>query len=322
MAKAPRMHCGGCRCGLAAETVTLFCFSVRCNVDVNTKVKPKSSSALIQGFCWLMLFHRRQRHKTDSNMETTQEKCYDPFDSSLRFVDEEDVLDFLCEGFKSRRALMSCGHAVTPMSLTKWCRTLLDQGETRFVCAQFGCNVEWPYAEVRKMALLTPEETKYFEKSMASNRARANPGAKVCPGCKSSVVRKNYSSLRVRCSVCTANTRRAYDFCWQCLRVWKGRALRTDRCGNDGCGNESLKTLATCPDITIESVTCPSIRACPTCGALLQHDGVTCKYTNCPRCRANICFVCLESSRVSFHFTHCCGGVAPRQTSVPVWRQK
>lgn len=29
--------------------------------------------------------------------------------------------------YKSLRARMSCGHSVTPMSLTSWCHHLLDQ---------------------------------------------------------------------------------------------------------------------------------------------------------------------------------------------------
>ncbi|GLD58491.1 probable E3 ubiquitin-protein ligase ARI8, partial [Lates japonicus] len=62
-----------------------------------------------------------------SYLTAGREKCYDPRDSTLIFVDREDELDFLCEGFRSRRALMSCGHAVTPMSLTNWCRRLLEQ---------------------------------------------------------------------------------------------------------------------------------------------------------------------------------------------------
>lgn len=33
----------------------------------------------------------------------------------------------LCEDYESLRATMSCGHAVTPMSLTAWCRRQLDE---------------------------------------------------------------------------------------------------------------------------------------------------------------------------------------------------
>lgn len=43
---------------------------------------------------------------------------------------ESLVLNFLSAGDddpETRRAEMSCGHAVTPQSLTAWCRSLLDQ---------------------------------------------------------------------------------------------------------------------------------------------------------------------------------------------------
>ncbi|KAK2863050.1 hypothetical protein Q5P01_002583 [Channa striata] len=257
-----------------------------------------------------------------------QEKCYNPHDPTMTFVDADDDLDFLCEDFQSRRALMSCGHAVTPMSLTNWCRRLLDEGKSRFVCGQSGCDVEWPFSEVCKMALLTPEEKKYFEKTMASNAARGS--AKLCPKCKSSVVRKNPSNLRVRCAVCPTTKGRTYKFCWQCLREWKGPAPCSDHCGNDGCTNESLKTLKTCPNIKpkfVSSVSaCPSIRACPTCGVLLQYANTGCKNIVCPRCKVKFCFVCLKRTdmcmKISNNYMNCLSGVAPRQTTIPVWKKQ
>uniref|UniRef100_A0A3Q3MRP7 Probable E3 ubiquitin-protein ligase ARI7 n=2 Tax=Mastacembelus armatus TaxID=205130 RepID=A0A3Q3MRP7_9TELE len=311
------------------------CLSWCCSEDevlpvshqILTLNKPKLN-ALLSTQLLLLVFHRghRQRQGMSSNLATTQEKCYDPRDSSLKFVDREDVLDFLCEGFTSRRALMSCGHAVTPTSLTNWCRKLLDEGESRFLCGQFGCDVEWTYDEVRKMALLTPEETAYFEKAIASNAASGSSGAKVCPGCKSVIVRQDESDLCVCCSVCTAIDRQTFKFCWQCLREWKGPSPRSDRCENDGCSSESLKTLQICPRISIWDVKgrCPSIRACPTCGAMLEHDRVNCRYVTCPRCKASFCFACLNLSKLCLtsvnHSKKC--RVVPVQTSIPVWHKK
>ncbi|XP_041840864.1 putative E3 ubiquitin-protein ligase ARI6 [Melanotaenia boesemani] len=262
-------------------------------------------------------------------MSSTNEKCYDPRDSTLTFVDREDELDFLYEGFSSRRALMSCGHAVTPPSLTNWCRRLLENGESRFVCGQFSCNAEWPYVEVRKMALLTPEEREFFERNMALNAIKFYFDSKACPECKYSVTRKDESRLSVRCHVCTARKGTAYEFCWQCLKEWKGDHSRTDRCENEGCYNEALKTLTTCSVITFESVEgvtgCPSIRACPTCGYLLEHSSKKCKNIFCVRCKVEFCFVCLkitsECLKTSSHFISCSDGVAPRQTSIPVWQR-
>ncbi|XP_030609412.1 probable E3 ubiquitin-protein ligase ARI5 [Archocentrus centrarchus] len=265
-----------------------------------------------------------------SNVSTKQEKCYNPQDPTLRFVDGDDDLDFLCEGFKSSRALMSCGHAVTPTSLTNWCLRLLEQGESRFVCGQFGCDVEWPFGEVWKMALLTPQEMKYFKRTIAFNAARQTLKIKLCPGCRSSVERENGSDLNVLCKVCTAQKGRPYEFCWQCLREWKGARPRKDRCDNDGCCNQSLKALETCPEITFESMKgihgCPSVRACPTCGLLVEHTKRNCKSLVCPQCKVKFCFVCLkiftDCLKTSGPYAPCPSGVAPRQKSIPVWQKK
>ncbi|XP_042258105.1 probable E3 ubiquitin-protein ligase RNF144A-A [Thunnus maccoyii] len=254
--------------------------------------------------------------------ETEKEKeCYDPEDSTLRFVDREDEMDFLYNDYTSRRALMSCGHAVTPMSLTDWCRRLLDQGESRFKCGQTRCNVEWSYEEVRKMALLTPEEMKEFEKKMFNN----SKDAKSCPGCKSRVMRADLNDLSVLCSVCTAD-KKDYRFCCQCMREWKGPFPRSDRCENDGCINQPLETLRKCPEIIFKEVKdvtgCPSIRACPTCGQLVEHNTKLCKSIICGRCKVKFCFVCLNLFKEceKTPYKPCSSGVAPRQTSIPVWK--
>ncbi|XP_078020901.1 E3 ubiquitin-protein ligase ARIH2-like [Epinephelus lanceolatus] len=261
-----------------------------------------------------------------------QEKCYDVSDNTLSFVDGDDDMDFECNDYKSLRAKMSCGHVVTPMSLTNWCHWLLDQGECRFVCGQTDCDVEWTYEEVCKMALLTPEEMDYFEKKLFSNAAKNYFDIKLCPGCKYSVVRTDLDNLRVCCTVCTANKNEAFSFCWQCLNEWKHPSPYSDRCANEGCINKSLEILMTCPDISFEDVRgvtgCPSIRACPTCGLLVEHDRTHCKNVTCQRCKVEFCFVCLKLTekckklRELSYYILCPSGVAPRQTSIPVWKRK
>ena len=152
-----------------------------------------------------------------------------------------------------------------------------------------------------------------------------------CPGCKSRVMRTDLSDLSVRCTVCTAKRKSLYKFCWQCLREWKGPVLRTDHCDNDGC-QSSLETLKTCVNVVFEKVKgvtgCPSIRACPTCGMLVRHDGTRCKNVVCPRCKVSFCFVCLKTTtecqkiQPYSYFNVCPSGVAPRQTSIPVWQSR
>ncbi|XP_075948752.1 putative E3 ubiquitin-protein ligase ariadne-2 isoform X1 [Anarhichas minor] len=258
-----------------------------------------------------------------------EEKCYDFPDASLTFVDEDDVLDFLCADYKSRRAKMSCGHAVTPMSLTHWCRRQLDKGGWEFVCGQTGCDVEWPFEEVCKMALLTHNEIEEFNKKIFKN-AKDFLDIKFCPGCKSRVVRTDLNNQSVQCTVCTARRGRTYTFCWQCLKEWRGLTWSGD-CGNDDCHNP-LEILKSCPDITFKDVRgvtgCPSVRACPTCGLLVEHNTTKCKNIVCGRCKVEFCFVCLKLTeeclrlKPSSHYYLCSSGVAPRQTSIPVWQRR
>ncbi|XP_030287816.1 probable E3 ubiquitin-protein ligase ARI5 [Sparus aurata] len=266
----------------------------------------------------------------ESFEDSGQEKCYDPQDPTLTFVDGEDQLDFLCNDYKSLRAEMPCGHAVTPTSLTDWCRRLLDEGECVFVCGLPDCDAEWSFEVVCKMALLTPEEVEEFEKKIFSNAARSYLDVKVCPCCKSRVVRTDLSDLSVQCTACTADRNRPYIFCWQCLKEWKGPAPRSDRCENDDC-QSPLEMLWTCSDIAFEDVEgvdgCPSIRACPTCGLLVEHNRSQCKNVICPRCKVEFCFLCLKTTEEcqelnpNSYYTVCSTGVAPRQNSIPVWQR-
>ncbi|XP_049425010.1 E3 ubiquitin-protein ligase RNF19A [Epinephelus fuscoguttatus] len=266
-----------------------------------------------------------------------EEKRYDPKDTTLKFVNRPDDLDPLPpeEGDKCLRAEMSCGHAVTPESLTGWCRSLLDQGQYKFKCPALEdgtlqkCDEEWSYQEVRRLAVLTAEEMQYFEEKMALLAATEYCDFKECPGCKTYVERKNPSNLSVRCTVCTEDNKKAYEFCWQCLKLWKGAAPRSDRCDNDGCINLDLEALKNCGTTNLSQVqgvdACPSLRACPTCGLKVAHDTTGCKNIICPRCQIEFCFVCLkltpECLKTSSYFIACSDGVAPIQTSIPVWHR-
>ncbi|KAK7902219.1 hypothetical protein WMY93_018988 [Mugilogobius chulae] len=55
------------------------------------------------------------------------EKMYRSKEDILNFTDEDDDHDSCVRGYSSKRALMSCGHSVTPQSLTDWCQHQLQQ---------------------------------------------------------------------------------------------------------------------------------------------------------------------------------------------------
>ncbi|XP_070849580.1 probable E3 ubiquitin-protein ligase RNF144A-A [Chaetodon trifascialis] len=267
--------------------------------------------------------------------QTQNEKRYDPRDTTLKFVNRPDDLDAFPpeEGDLCLRAEMSCGHAVTPESLTAWCRSLLDQGQHKFKCPAFrdgtNCNAVWSYQEVRRLAVLTAGEMQYFEESIARLAAAEYCEFQTCPGCKTYVEREDLTNLNVHCTICEADKKKAYEFCWQCLKPWKGKAPRSDRCDNDGCVNRDLELLKNCKMTDLPQVqgvpACPSIRACPTCGNKVEHDKTGCKNIICPRCQIEFCFVCLkltpECLETSSYFIPCSDGVAPRQTSIPVWHR-
>uniref|UniRef100_A0A8C5CF32 Putative E3 ubiquitin-protein ligase ARI6 n=2 Tax=Gadus morhua TaxID=8049 RepID=A0A8C5CF32_GADMO len=255
------------------------------------------------------------------------EKAYDPSDPSFKFVDRPDEIDPLQD--ESCRAEMSCGHAVTPGSLTGWCRSLLSQGQSKFICPALQpdgkkCGAEWSYQEVRRFALLTVEEMDHFEKELACIVA---PKFKACPGCKTYVERQALDNLCFQCTICKESNKPTKQFCWQCLRPWKGRAPRSDSCDNDDCSDKVLDLLKGCDTMTLSQVPgvgpCPSIRACPTCGMKVEHNQKACKNILCPRCQVEFCFVCLKLKKkcceTSNSYTACSSGVAPRQTAIPTW---
>ncbi|XP_034061148.1 putative E3 ubiquitin-protein ligase ARI6 [Gymnodraco acuticeps] len=266
-----------------------------------------------------------------------EEKRYDPRDTTLKFVNKPDALDAYPpeDGDQCLCAEMSCGHAVTPQSLTGWCRSLLDQGQYKFKCPALKdgtvkkCDKEWSYQEVRRLAVLTASEMAYFEERMARLAATEYCEFKTCPGCKTYVEREAQSNLSVMCTICTDEKKKVYNFCWQCLKEWKGAAPRSDRCDNDGCINAVLELLKNCKTTALSEVqgvtACPSIRACPTCGTKVEHDTTGCKNIICPRCQVEFCFVCLkltpECLQTSSYFLPCSAGVAPKQTSIPVWHR-
>ncbi|XP_004484437.2 potential E3 ubiquitin-protein ligase ariadne-2-like [Dasypus novemcinctus] len=248
----------------------------------------------------------------------------------LKFVKSKDEITG-DEYDGTQRVQMSCGHAVDPGSLTAWCRSLIDQGCFSFYCPAdvngAKCGAEWPYPEVRRSAALGAAEQRDFERKLALSAVRRYCDIKECPRCKSLVERKELTHLRVLCTICSSSLGGPSEFCWQCLRAWKGQGTPSDHCANEGCRDPSLHVLATCgtkdlPGSEIRG--CPSIRACPTCGLLIEHKD-KCKYVLCSRCHVEFCFACLDTAQAcqaakgGAWFQLCAKRLAPRQTRVPVW---
>ncbi|XP_067292722.1 uncharacterized protein [Pseudorasbora parva] len=223
------------------------------------------------------------------------------------------------------RAELSCGHITGPQTLTDYCRVQLDQGKAELRCPK--CNGLWSYTEVRKLAKLTTEEQQFFEETLANNATKKIVDIKNCPGCDLVIERSDPSNLSVQCTVCSAENKSTFEFCWQCLREWKGHQPRSDRCDNEDCTNKELDLLRDCGDIILKdaaNIKCPAVRACPTCGMLIEHNTTLCKNIACTRCNKQFCFVCLKLTNdcqdTSDYYIPCSDGVAPRQTSIPFWR--
>ncbi|KAI2648684.1 E3 ubiquitin-protein ligase RNF19B [Labeo rohita] len=258
---------------------------------------------------------------------TSEEKRYEKsdFNCDIKFMKNCSDIDPFDDDPDTLRAELSCGHIVGPQTLTDYCRIQLDAGKDELRCPL--CNLQWSYTEVRKLAKLTPEEQQYFEEVLANNAIRRLLDIKNCPGCGWIIERSDSSSLCVQCTVCSVNKGQNFEFCWQCLREWKGHQPRSDRCDNEDCSNRGLDLLKNCATITLkdaEGIECPAVRACPTCALLLNHSTERSKYIVCSRCKNEFCFVCLKLTpdclKTSSFYQLCSDGVAVRQTSIPVWR--
>lgn len=261
-------------------------------------------------------------HEIDEEMSKDMKK-FTPFDKGIKLVTKPSDIDEYDDDPGVLRAQLSCGHVIDPETLTDCCKAQLNDGKTEFRCPL--CKRKWPYEEVRKLAKLTSDEQLSFEEQLGTNTAKKIVDFRDCPGCGTFIERSDLSNLCVECSVCTMNSGRIYEFCWRCERVWKGPRPRADRCGNVGCKRSDQELLRDCPMVTLRSVVyrgtndcvqCPAIRACPSCGVLIEHNE-GCKIMSCRECKKQFCFICLKSAQEclqsSTHFILCTAGLAPRQ---------
>ncbi|KAF3837145.1 hypothetical protein F7725_004609 [Dissostichus mawsoni] len=202
----------------------------------------------------------------------------------LKFVKRKDDLDPVCDedDGQSRDVLRPRRH---PDSLTQWCRSQLDDGYYKFRCPAVG-----------------------------EGTTQCN---KLCRTKRTSVERKDLSNLCVQCSICTADLKKTYHFCWQCMRKWTGPGPRSDCCDNDGCMNG---TSSSCRPQDPQPARGGGGRRLPS----VEHSQQYCKNIDCPRCHVAFCFVCLklksECCKTSSPYKICPSGVAPRQAAIPSMR--
>ena len=262
------------------------------------------------------------------------DKMHDLSDLSLTFTTEQpDCIDPFSDPNGPPRVVMSCGDAVDPNSLTEYCRSLVDAGRFEFFCPAIfdsknnkGCGRIWDYTEVRQKALLSDSECHWFESMLALRAVQEYYDTKRCPGCKTHRERADPGSLRVHCTVCSKKKGYEYDFCWQCMNEWTD-PTSLEHCGRPVCESPGVVLLRNAPTMTYNGITVPNLRACPNCGQLVEHDGTGCKFATCPRCRKDLCFLCLHFKEDCLKMApdswqkECGNPVAPRQTVLPIWRR-
>lgn len=247
-------------------------------------------------------------------------------DDDVELSDAPDMITW-DDDPENKRAKMPCGHAITPESLTIYCRSLLDAGRSRFLCPYISqdtspvyCGKEWDYVVVRRLAVLTDAEKMEFEKKISKNYMFKAMGIQECPSCKSFVERVNKKDVRLTCTFCRNKLHKVFQFCWHCLQEWVDSSSTT-KCGNADCGGEDKrrKILRECSKKEIVGVTgCPALRACISCGMLIEHVQA-CKHMTC-RCGKEFCFICLKPKETSGwkcgSYNEACE-IAPVQTAIP-----
>ena len=175
-----------------------------------------------------------------------------------------------------------------------YCRSKVEEGRCRFPCPDSNCQEMWDFFLVRHVACLDGATRRQIEKNVTENYISQGLGYHQCPGCMTWCIPFNAGDICLRCPACSETRGTPYDFCWACQREWIGTDPRC--CGNRGCDGKDprIKILHIAEKIIIDKIpACPSIRACPKCGLLINHTG-GCRHMTCTGCGAEFCFICLR----------------------------
>lgn len=235
--------------------------------------------------------------------------------SSVPHSDEPCMITYM-EGESVR---MPCGHSISPDGLMDYCwNEVSSSRKSEIRCCL--CEKEWPIQVLKTYGGANDQELRMLEEGLSRNYCLKNPDITECPGCTTFCMRKNTSTNCVMCVMCTKKNKKTYYFCWQCLQIWKnGPSAKV--CGNDACETDKvLRRLKEAPMKSIYGVRVPSVRACPTCGSLIEHQS-GCKQMTCKMCSRGFCFICLRTQTPEGSWS--CGSwndkctPAPRQERVP-----
>lgn len=221
---------------------------------------------------------------------------------------------------------MPCGHAISPEGLMEYCKHELGTEKKPAVkCPE--CSTEWPIEILKQYSGATLLESMFLELNLSENYCSKTTTIVECPSCHTLSEPKDPSRVDVRCDICSRRKERPYVFCWHCLKecTWKSKDAKYT-CENMNCNsqNQSQANLQIIQNATMTEVIgvmCPSIRACPHCGVLIEHIAY-CKHMKCKMCNTNFCFLCLRVKPkyrdwpCGFAYKQC--KVAPRQKSIPL----
>lgn len=217
--------------------------------------------------------------------------------------------------------VMPCRHVICPDCLIdhSW-NEICENRKTKVCCCL--CNREWGTDTIRRYGGATSQEIRILQECISRNVILKDPNVSECPGCSSFCERMSKSDRCAICRICSQKKKKTFHFCWDCKKEWIG-SPSNKRCGNEKCNTEEiLEQLRTCKEKEmkyLKGLMCPSLRACPSCGTLIEH-AKECKHMTCKVCKKEFCFVCLRlcaegSSPCGSFNTQC--AVAPRQTAIP-----
>jgi len=241
---------------------------------------------------------------------------YDFCQKKIKIIEDEKINDIILQcNDGPPKTLMNCGHAVSANSLYKYMKNeFMKPYIIDIPCPDPDCKktkIKWDWNLCVMVANLNVNELNYFE-NIRLNRQK---NLKKCPSCNNltSSPPDNWKYFRVNCG-CNLG---CGDFCWNCGCKWKG--LGNSVCGNDMCDKSELNNLLEQSAKSIKEDQFPSIRACPSCETIIEHNE-GCKHMCCSICGKSFCFRCLSIQKDNGNWI--CGSTSTKCDVVPAQNLK